>query len=204
MARLIRFALLPAVAMAVLGHCGPAAAAEYCVTCTGPDAQYRCEVGSNNAVDARAWLQCITELAKEGSHDSCSVDRKATSPCPGIHKILAVPDGAAPQPPVPVQTAVPEPPPAQAAAPEGLPGVGEPATKRVPATMKELAGDTYEASKEGLKKAGDTVSETAKKAGDAVTGTAKSAGDGLSKAGSAVGDAAKKTWTCVTSLFQSC
>ncbi len=70
--------------------------------------------------------------------------------------------------------------------------------------MQELAGDTYESSKEGLKKAGDTVSNTAKKAGETVTGTAKATGDKIGEAGSAVGNVAKKTWTCLTSLFQTC
>ncbi len=111
MTRPIPFRLLPA--LAVLGLTSPVLAAEYCVSCTGPDASYRCEVGGNGA-DARAWLMCITELAKEGGHDSCSVDRKAASPCPGIHKVLAAPEGAPPPPPV--QTAIPEPAPSAAAA----------------------------------------------------------------------------------------
>lgn len=212
----------------------PATAAEYCVSCSGPDASYRCEIGGN-ATDARAWLQCITELAKSGGHDSCSVDRNAPSPCPGIHKVLTPPEGAVPAlppvqmttpesgpsplPPVQQQAApnpnVPNTPPAsgvapaeQAAAdpnappPEGAPA--EPAPKRVPQTMEELAGDAYQSSKDGLKNAGSSVTEGAKKAGTAVTDTAKAAGEGIGKAGSAVGNAAKKTWNCVTSLFQSC
>ena len=132
------------------------------------------------------WLMCITELAKEGGHDSCSVDRKAASPCPGIHKVLVC-SRREPHlfPPVPAQAAIPEPP---AAPPRSTPPSDQPVncragTKRVPQTMEELAGDTYEASKEGLKKAGDSVTNTAKKAGDAVAGTAKTAGERSARRG---------------------
>lgn len=210
------------VCLAASAAAGPAAAAEYCVACTGPDATYRCEVGTGSNADPRAWLICITELAKEGGHDSCSVDRKAPVPCPGVHRVLAAPEGPTPPAAPPVQIAVPDPgkspPPAPAPmsapaaasppdGPEAPPadaGLGEPAPKRVPRTMEELAKDTYEQSKEGVKKASEAVSNTAQKAGDAVTGTAQKAGEKISNAGSAIGDAAKKTWNCVTSLFQSC
>lgn len=206
------------IAALTLAGASPGRAAEFCVSCSGPDAQYRCEIGSGPTTDARAWLQCITELAKQGSHDSCSVDRNTPSPCPGEHRVVAAPEGmqqglppGGPQPvfappPPPVQQAAP--PPEAANLPpdaEGdLPPEGAPPKKRVPQTMTELADDTYQASKDGLKKAGETVSGTAKKAGEAVTGTAKKAGEGLSEAGSAVGGAAKKTWNCLTSLFQEC
>jgi hypothetical protein len=90
-------------------------------------------------------------------------------------------------------------PPADAAAVER-----DGATTKGPRTVEELASETYEASKEGLKKAGESVSGAAQKAGEAVTGTAKSAGEKIGEAGSAVGGAAKKTWNCLTSLFQDC
>ncbi|MGQ0672394.1 MAG: hypothetical protein ACT4N2_05875 [Hyphomicrobium sp.] len=226
------------------GLAGPAVAAEYCVSCSSPDVSYRCEVESIAPSDARAWLLCVTELARQGGHDSCSVDRKVSTPCPGVHKVLAAPPGEAPLPPVNVETAVPVPGPPPHADPrtsppsaaigtgsgprvpqtsptapditpddaivdgtnvDGVPAPGEDAPpKRVPQTVEELAGDTLEASKKGLKSAGQTVADTAKKAGDAVSDTAKSAGETIGEAGSAVGNAAKKTWNCVTSLFQSC
>jgi hypothetical protein len=199
-------------ALATLLWPAPAFAAEFCVSCSAPEASYRCEVAGGGA----AWLRCITELAREGGHESCTVDRKLVPPCPGLLRVLeAPPEGGAPSDGLPIHAAIPEPDHGQRPLPPPLDRPGEPLPaeggaegdappKRVPQTMKELASDTYEASKEGFKKAGDAVSESAKKAGDAVTGTARSAGEGLSKAGSAVGDAAKKTWNCLTSLFQEC
>jgi hypothetical protein len=213
MPRLIPRLLLAHLAIMALATRAPAA--EFCVACSGPEATYRCEVGTGSNADPRAWLMCITELAREGGHDSCSVDRNAPVPCPGIHKVLAAPEGPMPPSAPPVNIAVPEPvtapPPAPAqppsaetaAAPED-PAAGEPKPKRVPRTVEELAADTYEQSKDGVKKASQAVSNTVQKAGDAVTGTAQKAGEKISNAGTAIGDAAKKTWNCVTSLFQSC
>ena len=184
----------------------PAAeAAEYCVRCVSPNVSYRCEVGTpQSPADPRAWLLCITELAKQGGHESCSVERNAPVPCEGVHKVLAAPEGEAPAAPA-IEAGLPDP--AAPAANEvepGSPPPQKPPVKKPPQTVQELAGETLEASKEGLKSAGDTVSNSAKKAGEAVTGTVKSAGEKVGEAGSAVGNAAKKTWNCVTSLFQSC
>jgi len=58
-----------------------APAQEYCVTCTGPDALYRCIIGGDVAPAARndrGQLLCIKELAKSGQHASCSVDRTSS------------------------------------------------------------------------------------------------------------------------------
>jgi hypothetical protein len=218
---LIRVFYLSLVGAALAVAVAAAEAGEYCVSCSGPDQSYRCEV--DGGADARAWLMCITELAREGGHESCSVDRNQSAPCPGIHKVLSAPVGPAPPMP-PVQVARPDdgvrrsdgpPPGAQGAAasetePEQVEGAegaappSQPVKPRVPRTVEELADNTYQASKEGLKKAGETVSSTAEKAGTAVADTAKAAGDGLSKAGSAVGNAAEKTWNCLKSFFGDC
>jgi hypothetical protein len=88
--------------------------------------------------------------------------------------------------------------------PTGLDPSGERKKDKPPQTVQELAGRTIQSSKEGMKKASDTVASGAEKAGEAVTGTIKSAGEQIGKAGTAVGNAAKKTWNCLTSLFQSC
>lgn len=191
-------------ALFALGTGFTAEAAEYCVSCVSPDVSYRCEVGGpDTKADPRGWLLCITELARTGGHESCSVERGAAPPCPGIHKVLAAPAGPPSDvPPFEVEVPPPDPPakpPADAAAVER-----DGATTKGPRTVEELASETYEASKEGLKKAGESVSGAAQKAGEAVTGTAKSAGEKIGEAGSAVGGAAKKTWNCLTSLFQDC
>lgn len=74
--------------------------AEYCVTCSGPDAQYRCTFSGEGAT-ARPGLQlyCVSTLAKLGKHETCSVNRAAKPPCTGVLKVLAMPDNLAPEPP---------------------------------------------------------------------------------------------------------
>jgi type IV secretory pathway VirB10-like protein len=194
-----------------------AAATEYCVRCSGPDATYRCEVsgiaGGNNS-DPRLQLLCISELAKTGSHDTCSVDRKATDPnagltCEGELRVIAAPSSPPPgAPPAATATdapAMPAHPIPAAEAPQPLDPAqaetpAEPSPDKVPQTMEELAGQTMKNSKENLKKAGDAIGGT----GEAIAGGAKKAGETIGEAGSSVGTAAKKTWTCLTSLFNDC
>jgi type IV secretory pathway VirB10-like protein len=192
-------------------------ASEYCVVCAGPDATYKCQVdgppGSNNS-DPRQQLLCISELAKLGGHDSCSINRKAADPnsgetCAGELKVLSAP-ASAPQinPPAATTTDAPasssHPIPA-AEAPRPLDPANpdtpaEPGPDKVPQTMEELAGQTMKNSKENLKKAGDAIGGT----GDAIAGGAKKAGETIGEAGSSVGTAAKKTWNCLASLFNDC
>jgi hypothetical protein len=52
--------------------------------------------------------------------------------------------------------------------------------------VEELAKETAKASGEGLKKAGEAVTDTAK------------------STGAAVGGAVSKTWKCLTSFFTNC
>lgn len=187
----------------------PADAAEYCVTCAAPAAMYRCVIadtpegaGSN----PREQLACITELAKLGNHETCTASKSAPIPCPGLTQILARPTEVAPQrqgqqqpagEPAPAAGQIsadqptPDQPPADAA--QGEATETSPDKKKVPRTVEELAGQTVQSTKEGLKKAGEAVGDTANKAGEKI-GTA----------GEAVGSAAKKTWNCLTSFFSDC
>lgn len=197
----------------------PARAAEYCVTCAGPAAMYACAidgVAKDAPSDPRMQLLCIQELARQGGHETCSVPRSAPQPCPGVMRAVAIPAGLAPVKILPVQTGPVQTGPVQTDAPEAAPGgdaspTGEPAVEpgpeqqpdpsaepavkksKEPRTVEELANQTVEASKKGLKKAGD-----------AVTGTAEKAGEQVGNAGSAVGTAAKKTWNCLKSFFSDC
>jgi hypothetical protein len=176
-----------------------ATAGEYCVACNGPAATYRCEIdaaaGRDPATtDPRQQLLCITELAKAGGHASCSVERGDTGTCPGPLRTIAAPHEEPDATPLP--TPAPRAQTVQPTAPA-------PAATG-PRTVEELARQTTETSKQGLKQAGDAVVDTAQQAGTAVTDTAKTAGSVLGKAGLAVGDAAKKTWGCLASLFKNC
>jgi hypothetical protein len=183
-------------------------ALEYCVSCEGPAAMYRCVIqGTPEGAgsDSSSSLYCISQMAAKGRHQSCSVARGAPFPCPGFTAEIAAPStppmadapppaaASTPQaPPVPHNAPAPgEPPSAERAAEPAKPAEDAPAP--VPRTVEELAGQTVKSSKAGIEKAGE-----------AIGGTAKKAGEHISNAGTAIGDAASKTWSCITSLFSSC
>jgi hypothetical protein len=172
-----------------------AAAAEYCVTCAGPEAHYACsfEGASAGPGDTGLKLYCITELAKSGKHQSCSVDRTEAKPCAGEVKLLAMPDGMLP-------------PPAQAATKSDVPKPAPDAAAQVPAesAAKPQPDAPPKTVQEMVEKGTGDAGKTLQKSGDAVVETAKSTGGVLDKAGKAVGDTAKKTWTCITSFFGDC
>lgn len=67
---------------------------EFCVTCTGPQAQYRCTFEDNGGQASAPGLQlyCISTLAREGKHESCAIGRATKQACPGTLKVLAMPD----------------------------------------------------------------------------------------------------------------
>jgi hypothetical protein len=167
-----------------------ALAAEYCVTCEGPAAMYRCMVAGTPdgpGTNASHSLYCISEMAARGRHENCSVSRGAPHPCPGLVANVAQPAGKAPAPPPDAAAEAPKPDaavsPAGASAPPG----------KVPRTVEELANQTVQSSKEGIQKAGE-----------AIGGTAKKAGEQIGNAGSAIGNAASNTWACLSSFFTNC
>src|SRR5262245_9391092 len=87
--------LLAAIMGTVLAALAPeASATEYCVSCAGPDAIYRCEIEGTPegaGTDPKAQILCTTELAKSGGHENCAVSRGSTVPCPGETRLLAAP-----------------------------------------------------------------------------------------------------------------
>jgi hypothetical protein len=182
----ISIVLLALVACGLASH---ASAQEYCVTCTGPPAKYRCIIGGNaKPTPSRGQLLCITELAQSGNHESCSVGRTTSEPCQGEPRTVMFTSAA--------EAALPpldQPPPGSAPLEAKSPplAAGEPPPSEAPAqgppqTVEELAKQTVDASGKGLKKAGQAVSNTAK------------------STGKAVGNAVSKTWKCVTSFFSDC
>jgi hypothetical protein len=125
-------------------------------------------------------MLCVTAMAKDGGHATCSVKRGTVFECDGVMKrvpwvalnLPAQPGAIAPQ--APETAARPEPAasplPAAAPAPVATPGPEAP-----PQTVLELAKRTNEKTAEQMKKAGDTVKE-----------------------------ATKKSWDCMLSLFTRC
>ncbi len=181
-----------ALAIAAISIAGSAQSAEYCVTCEGPAAMYACAIEGTEAdatPDPRLQLLCISELAKAGGHEVCSVPRSAPKPCPGVMKIVAAP--AMPPPPAATEAEAPAADPTFAAPDDSSDHAKSP--DEPPRTVEEMAKKTVESTKKGL--------ETA---GDAIKGTTQKAGENVEKAGSTVTEAAKKTWNCVTSLFSQC
>jgi hypothetical protein len=177
--------------LVICGMANEASAQEYCVTCTGPDATYRCSIASEPGTalpPSRGQLFCISELAKKGNHSSCSVGRSQGEPCAGEPRtVILTPAAAEELPPIGTTEPVPAGPESPAVA-DGVPPPAEPPppTDAPPQTVEELAKQTVEASGKGIKKAGEAVSEGAKSTGDAV------------------GNAVSKTWKCMTSLFSDC
>lgn len=193
------------LALFACAFAAPATAAEYCVTCTGPDASYACSIGSAGATvdDAALKLYCITELAKKGPHESCAVERAKAAPCAGKPVSLAAPaglelhTGPTETEAAPAAEAPPHEPAAggaadgnQAPPPANETSIPKPAA---PGTVEDLVKDSTESTKEGLKATEDAASSAA-----------KSAGSALEKAGSAIGDAAKKSWKCLSTFFGDC
>lgn len=181
------FAVLAAVALP-----SGASAIEHCVVCAGPDAVYRCRIDTvaTGRREAAAQLVCITTLAQDGGHQSCSVRRAASEVCPGPLRLVALPDGGA-------GGDVAEP------ASQGAGSGAAPATTMAPRPVEEQKGSaqTVEAlAKDAAQGSGAAV----KSAGEAVSDTTKAAGQQIEKLGGAISGAAKKTWGCIASLFSDC
>lgn len=248
----LRLTAVTAAALAIALHVEPAKAQTHCVSCEGPPAHYLCTAESGPGLLATngGQLSCITEMAKRGGHDRCSVSRVQSDACAGLAPIHLYPE--TPQvpetPPAPAETladqtrpgatspdtsrpapsvdgaasgAVALPEDGNIAAdddaqnfPTHLPPYGNadgenaadgpPVKKAPPSTVAEMAEDAIEGSKDGVKKAGKTVGDTAKSAGETVVDVTKKTGEQIGNAGKAVGSVAKKTWDCVTSLFSDC
>lgn len=165
-------------AVTVAGLSSTASAQEFCVKCTGPTAVYRCVVeqtSPNASVPMKAL--CITTLAQDGHHDSCSIGGGTVFDCNGPIKRVK-PPGEAAAPPNATQPAQPvaplSPSTDRAAAPPSAPQP-EPKKQEPPKTVEELAKQMSKSTQNDLQKAGD-----------------------------AIGGAAKKTWGCIASFFKSC
>ncbi len=122
------------------------ASQEYCVSCAEPDATYRCAIsGARPGLSQSLQVACITALAKDGQHATCTVKRGVTVfECDGPVKTIAIaPD--APGVPVPPPTVV-------------APPIVQPADPKEPAkTVLEAAQRAQKATDAELRKAGDAT-----------------------------------------------
>lgn len=194
---------------------------EFCVTCQGPDATYRCSFDDAGASPAQQGLQlhCISTLAREGGHQSCAIGRATKAPCAGTLKVLALPGAspgtvpsapeqatadpgapapAEPSPAAPAQTTAVEPPQADVE----MQGVRHAppapmAEGQAPATVKRTWSDTSGPSGQPA----DTAQAPGQKPDGVGTSPADAADEAASSdlpkplddAGKAVSDAAKTT-----------
>lgn len=159
----------------------PAVASEYCVVCYSPDARYRCMTNDGRqgaGTDQRDWMQCISQIAKSGKHDSCSIDKSSTAPCLGV--VSFVDTGSMD---------------------DALPGAATPAGQQPVAAgpaKDSAAGVTAQSAP-----AGEPQPLPPGGSGDE-PGLMEKSKQSMEKAGSAIGDAAKKSWDCMSSLFKKC
>lgn len=140
-----------------------AAASEVCVSCSGPPATYRCMVDDAEKLESYRGskhilqLVCITELAKEGGHQQCRVQRTGADGCFGHARTVSLKSS------VDALT--------QRAATEADQGPGDepeaapvaPQKPGPPKTVEELARRTTASSKDQIQKTGDSVGGAMKK-----------------------------------------
>jgi hypothetical protein len=146
--------------LALAGGGTPLAAQEYCVECAEPSALYRCAIdGARPGVATSFQALCLTALAKEGRHASCTVRRGVgVIDCNGQLKRVAIPaEGGPPviaSPPTEQKTVAP---------------TGEPKTvAEMLQRAKEKSDRDWEASNAKLKANNEKVGTFFKKSWDCV------------------------------------
>jgi len=155
---------------------GRAVAQEYCVACSEPAGLYRCIIeGAQPRGGQSLQMLCVTAMAKEGRHATCSVKRGTVFECDGTVKRIpwAALDTGPPQEASRPANVQPPPPPPSKVEPAAGPGPAPDAPP--PQTMVDLAKQANEKATAQMKKAGESIQETS-----------------------------KKTWNCVFSLFTRC
>lgn len=151
-----------------------AAAESTCVLCSGPEAAYECNAYANDPIpDTALALFCTSRIADDYGHKSCTVE-KSSSACTGlpVHFPYNTDDSS------------------------GFGFTFEPPQEESnaePATLGELANQTYDASKETVKATGEAIGSATEKAGQA-----------LNEAGSTLNDATKNTLKCIQSALTDC
>ncbi|MGE3063998.1 MAG: hypothetical protein AB7K67_00275 [Hyphomicrobiaceae bacterium] len=173
--RLTKLAMLVVAPLPATVLARPASAQEYCISCSGPETIYRCIIdGARPGGRQPLQMLCVTTMAKQGGHASCSVKSGTVFDCNGSVRHIPFEAAQGDQVP-PVQTA-----------PTGAPAKPTTGPAGEPRTIVDMAKRANKATEEQIQEAGDDVKTSVKSTGDAIKG------------------AAKKTWSCVTSLFFKC
>lgn len=132
---------------------GMAAAQEYCVACTEPNAVYRCVIeGARPGGAQPLQTMCVNALAKAGGHGSCGLKKGTVFDCNGPTKRVPW-TASAVETPAPLATPKPD------ATPPSDP-------KEPPKTMLEMTDRANKKTAEDIKKAGETVKDGAQTMGE--------------------------------------
>jgi|SRR5215470_18815298 len=142
---------------------GSADGQEFCVACSDPPGIYRCIIDAAQPRGGQSLqMLCVTAMAKEGGHATCSVKRGTVFDCDGAVKRipwtalepLSQPEASTSRdaPAVPAKPAAP----------------AAPAPDAPPQTMVDLAKQANEKTVEQMKKAGESVKQATKKTWDCV------------------------------------
>ena len=153
-------------------------AQEYCVACSEPNAVYRCIIdGAQPGGMQSLQMFCITAMANDGGHATCSVKLGSVFECIGPIKRISWAARNQPERHGSWDVIVQPAPQLETKAP---------AADTPPKTMVDFA-----------KQANEKAVQQFKKAGDDVTGTAKTFGQ-------TIANATNKTWQCLASFFTRC
>ncbi len=163
-----------ATATASFGH-------TVCVRCSGPEAVYSCDTGDDlRAPERSAGLFCASRIARDYGHESCATQR-GSADCGGQRVRYDYPEHSDPA----IKTNK------ESDSSESNSDIAF--RKREPETLRELATDTIETSKNTIKKTGENIGEAGKATRDAIK-----------DAGEAIGTATQKTLRCLGSALNDC
>ena len=141
---------------------GSAEGQEFCVACSDPPGIYRCVIdGAQPRGGQSLQMLCVTAMAKEGGHATCSVKRATVFDCDGAVKRIP---WTALEPLSQPQVSSSREAPAEAA----KPAAAAPAPDAPPQTMVDLAKQANEKTVEQMKKAGESVKQATKKTWECV------------------------------------
>lgn len=194
-----------ALGAAALGlFASTAEAADYCVTCKGPDETYRCRVTGDGAKPSDALkLYCVIRTAKEGNHASCSAER-ATSDCVGLVKAYTY-DGPALPPGLTSDPRVKE---LNRKVERNRQTFKEPKGEE-PKSLFELGGRAVDASRKGLRNAGSAIglgsdTEAAPPAAPAPPARQAATPAPAPTEAADTRGFARRSYDCMLSLFRDC
>src|SRR5215470_11276161 len=78
----------PGLAFLLALAAGSAEGQEFCVACSDPPGIYRCVIdGAQPRGGQSLQMLCVTAMAKEGGHATCSVKRGTVFDCGGAHSL---------------------------------------------------------------------------------------------------------------------